>query len=106
MDNLSKTVTYKNQKYKITPIVDWKKISKMLKSLGYKAIHIVGMKNKHLAKGLKDHLQMNGVSTKITTGALHKPHVAPESFVSATHRHKSWHNCMFSYLDLILQKRS
>jgi len=91
MDNLSKTVTYKNQKYKITPIVDWKKISKMLKSLGYKAIHIVGMKNKHLEKGLKDHLHKNGV-TKIITGKSHKLHVANETFVTAIHRHKSWHN--------------
>lgn len=91
MDKLSKTVTYKNQKYKITPIVDWKKISKMLKSLGYKAIHIVGMKNKHLEKGLKDHLHKNGV-TKIITGKKLKPHVANETFVSAIHRHKSWHN--------------
>lgn len=91
MDNLSKTVTYKNQKYKITPIVDWKKISKMLKSLGYKAIHIVGMKNKHLEKGLKKHLHKSGV-TKIITGKTHKLHVANETFVSAIHRHKSWHN--------------
>jgi hypothetical protein len=92
MDRLSKTVTYKNQKYKITPIVDWKKISKMLMSLGYKAVHTVGMKNKHLEKGLKDHLQQDGV-TKVMTGK-HKVHVAPETFVSATHRHKSWRNGM------------
>lgn len=90
MDKLSKTVTYKNQKYKITPIVDWGKISKMLKSLGYKAVHIVGARNKHLEKGLKDHLTQSGV-TKVMTGKQ-KVHAAPETFVSATHRHKSWRN--------------
>lgn len=91
MDNLSKTVTYKNQKYKITPVVDWKKISKMLKSLGYKAIHIVGMKDKHLEKGIKAQIQKNGI-VKVTTGKKHKPHAAHETAVKAIHREKSYRN--------------
>lgn len=91
MDNLSKTVTYKNQKYKITPVVDWKKISKMLKSLGYKAIHIMGMKNKHLEKGIKAHLQNDG-SLKVTVGKKKKPHAATETLMTGIHREKSFHN--------------
>ncbi|XP_032222234.1 uncharacterized protein LOC116604264 [Nematostella vectensis] len=88
IEKLSKTITYKNKKYKVTPIVDWKKISKMLKSLGYKAIHILGAHNKHLAKGLKKHLKDNGVSTKVKTSA----HVAEDTVVKASHREKSWRN--------------
>ena len=88
LENLSKTITYKNQKYKITPVVDWEKISKVLKSLGYKAVHIVGMKDSHLQKGLKEHLEKHGIHN----AAKDKPHAATESFVSAVHREKTWRN--------------
>ena len=91
LENLSKTITYKNRKYKITPVVDWEKISKMLEALGYKAVHIVGMKDKHIQSGLKEHLEKHGIH-KVNKDKGSKLHAATESFVSAVHRHKTWRN--------------
>ena len=94
LSRLSKTVTYKNHQYKITPVVDWEKISKMLESLGYKAVHIVGVKNKNIHKDLEDHLKKHGVH-KIVGSKVKADKVAAETFVSAVHREKSWHNGRF-----------
>lgn len=90
LTSLSKTVTYKNHKYKITPVVDWERISKMLESLGYKAVHIVGVKDKSIHKDLTDHLKQHGVHNVLTHKGKGK--AAAETFVSAVHREKSWHN--------------
>lgn len=90
LTSLSKTVTFKNHKYKITPVVDWERISKMLESLGYKAVHIVGVKDKSIHKDLSEHLRKHGVNKILTQKGKEK--VAAETFVSAVHREKSWHN--------------
>ena len=90
LTSLSKTVTYKNHKYKITPVVDWERISKMLESLGYKAVHIVGVKDKKIHADITEHLKNHGVDKVI--GHKGKGKVAAETFVSAVHREKSWHN--------------
>jgi len=90
LTSLSKTVTYKNHKYKITPVVDWERISKMLESLGYKAVHIVGVKDKKIHQDITEHLKNHGVDKVINDGAKDK--VAAETFVSAVHREKSWRN--------------
>lgn len=89
LTSLTKTVTFKNHKYKITPVVDWERISKMLESLGYKAVHIVGVKDKSIHKDLTDHLKQHGVDALTHKG---KGKAAAETFVSAVHREKSWHN--------------
>ena len=98
LTSLSKTVTYKNHKYKITPVVDWERISKMLESLGYKAVHIVGVKDKNIHHDITQHLKKHGVDKVLVHKEKEK--VAAESFVSAVHREKSWHNgrtfCKFS----------
>ncbi|XP_058954839.2 uncharacterized protein [Pocillopora verrucosa] len=90
LTSLSKTVTYKNHKYKITPVVDWERISKMLESLGYKAVHIVGVKDKSIHKDLTEHLKKHGVDNILSHKIKGK--AAAETFVSAVHREKSWHN--------------
>lgn len=90
LTSLSKTVTYKNHKYKITPVVDWERISKMLESLGYKAVHIVGVKDKKIHQDITEHLRKHGVDKVLTHKGKEK--VAAETFVSAVHREKSWHN--------------
>lgn len=90
LTSLTKTVTYKNHKYKITPVVDWERISKMLESLGYKAVHIVGVKDKSIHKDLTEHLKKHGVDKILTHKG--KGTAAAETFVSAVHREKSWHN--------------
>lgn len=90
LTSLTKTVTYKNHKYKITPVVDWERISKMLESLGYKAVHIVGVKDKSIHKDLTEHLKKHGVDKILTHKGKEK--AAAETFVSAVHREKSWHN--------------
>ena len=90
LTSLTKTVTYKNHKYKITPVVDWERISKMLESLGYKAVHIVGVKDKSIHKDLTEHLKKHGVDKIFTHKGKGK--AAAETFVSAVHREKSWHN--------------
>lgn len=90
LTSLTKTVTYKNHKYKITPVVDWDRISKMLESLGYKAVHIVGVKDKSIHKDLTEHLKKHGVDKILTHKGKEK--AAAETFVSAVHREKSWHN--------------
>ena len=90
LTSLSKTVTYKNHKYKITPVVDWERISKMLESLGYKAVHIVGVKDKKIHQDITDHLKQHGVDKVFEHKGGKK--VAAETFVSAVHREKSWHN--------------
>ena len=93
LTSLSKTVTYKNHKYKITPVVDWERISKMLESLGYKAVHIVGVKDKKIHQDITEHLKNHGVDKVINDGEKEK--VAAETFVSAVHREKSWRNGKF-----------
>ena len=90
LTSLSKTVTYKNHKYKITPVVDWERISKMLESLGYKAVHIVGVKDKKIHEDITEHLKNHGVDKVL--GHKGKDKVATETFVSAVHRENSWHN--------------
>jgi len=90
LTSLSKTVTYKNHKYKITPVVDWERISKMLESLGYKAVHIVGVKDKNIHQDITEHLKKHGVDKIL--GHKGKEKVAAETFVSAVHREKSWRN--------------
>ncbi|XP_068756670.1 uncharacterized protein [Montipora capricornis] len=90
LTSLSKTVTYKNHKYKITPVVDWERISKMLESLGYKAVHIVGVKDKKLHEDITEHLKNHGVDKVLKHDGKGK--AAAETFVSAVHREKSWHN--------------
>ena len=90
LTSLSKTVTFKNHKYKITPVVDWERISKMLGSLGYKAVHIVGVKDKKIHQDITEHLKKHGVDKIL--GHKGNDKVAAETFVSAVHREKSWHN--------------
>lgn len=90
LTSLSKTVTFKNHKYKITPVVDWERISKMLGSLGYKAVHIVGVKDKKIHQDITEHLKKHGVDKIL--GHKGNDRVAAETFVSAVHREKSWHN--------------
>lgn len=90
LTSLTKTVTFKNHKYKITPVVDWERISKMLESLGYKAVHIVGVKDKSIHKDLTEHLKKHGVDKILTHKGKEK--AAAETFVSAVHREKSWRN--------------
>ena len=97
---LTKTVTYKNRKYKITPIVDWGKINKMLKALGFKAVNLVAantkLEGKHLEKHLKAHLtSKDKTGSKIIHLDTKRPHAAAETFVSAVHREKSYHNSKY-----------
>lgn len=99
LKSLTKTVTYKNRKYKITPIVDWDKINKMLKALGFKAVNLVAgnskIHGKHLEKHLKAHLSSKSGS-KVINLSTKVPHAAAETFVSAVHRQKSYHNKEYS----------
>ena len=110
LKSLSKTVTYKNRKYKITPLVDWGKINRMLKALGFKAVNLVAnnpkVEGKHLAKHLKAHLTENDkTGSRIIHTNTKTPHAATETFVSAVHREKSYHNSKSKLIRIICYRK-